>query len=111
MLWAKAARILVLEEYEHAVARGAKIYAEIVGYGNTNDAYHMTAPHPEAQGRRRRHPAWPWRKRTAIRKRNACIINAHGTSTPLNDKAETMAVKKALGDKALRDAISAPPNP
>lgn len=95
--------ILVLEEYEHAVARGAKIYAEIVGYGNTNDAYHMTAPHPEAKGAAKS-------IRLAVEEAgmpaDACLyINAHGTSTPLNDKTETLAFKLALGEEAAHKAM------
>ena len=96
--------VLILEEYEHAVSRGAKIYGEICGYGNTNDAYHMTAPQPEGEG-----------MTTAIRiaVKEAAIpadaklyINAHGTSTPLNDKTETLAFKKALGEQAHTALIS-----
>ena len=95
--------ILVLEEYEHAVARGAKIYAEIVGYGNTNDAYHMTAPHPEAKGAAKS-------IRLAVEEAgmpaDACLyINAHGTSTSLNDKTETLAFKLALGEEAAHKAM------
>ena len=95
--------ILVLEEYEHAVARGAKIYAEIVGYGNTNDAYHMTAPHPEAKGAAQS-------IRLAVKEAgmpaDACLyINAHGTSTSLNDKTETLAFKLALGEEAAHKAM------
>jgi beta-ketoacyl-acyl-carrier-protein synthase II len=96
----EGAGILVLEEYEHAVARGATIYAEFCGYGNTTDAHHITAPHPEAEG--------------AINAVNLAIceagyadgmtvyVNAHGTSTPLNDKGETLALKKVFGEEAAR---------
>ncbi len=95
--------VLVLEEYEHAKARGAKIYAEIVGYGNTNDAYHMTAPHPDAKGAAKS-------IRLAVEEagmpENACLyINAHGTSTSLNDKTETLAFKLALGEEAAHKAM------
>ncbi len=96
--------IMVLEEYEHAVARGAKIYAELVGYGNTNDAHHVTAPDPEAEG-----PANAIRQAMAEAQMPAdaaLYINAHGTSTPLNDKTETLAFKKALGEKAYDAMIS-----
>ncbi len=96
--------ILVLEEYEHAVKRGAKIYAEICGYGNTNDAYHMTAPHPEAIG-----PANAVRlavQEAGIPSDALLYINAHGTSTPLNDKTETLAFKSALGKQARTALIS-----
>lgn len=96
--------VLVLEEYEHAKKRGAKIYAEICGYGNTNDAYHMTAPHPEAIG-----PA----KAIELAVQEACIpqdakiyVNAHGTSTPLNDKTETKAFKRVFGERAYDLYIS-----
>lgn len=84
--------ILILEEYEHAKKRGAKIYAEICGYGNTNDAYHMTAPHPDAVG-----PTNAVKlavQEAGIPADAKLYINAHGTSTPLNDKTETKAFKK-----------------
>ena len=93
---------LVLEEYEHAVARGAKIYAEVCGYGNTNDAYHMTAPHPEALG-----PANAIRlalQEGGIPQDAPLYINAHGTSTVLNDKTETLAFKTALSEEWARKA-------
>jgi len=95
---------LVLEEYEHAKNRGAKIYAEVKGYGNTCDAYHMTAPHPEAIG-----GANAIRgaiSEAEMQNEEKIYINAHGTSTPLNDKSETLAIKKALGDKAYKALIS-----
>lgn len=96
--------VLILEEYEHAVNRGAKIYAEICGYGNTNDAYHMTAPQPEAIGATKA-------IQIAIRESGMTqdarlYINAHGTGTPLNDKTETLAFKNALGEQAYRALIS-----
>lgn len=95
---------LVLEEYEHAVKRGAKIYAEVCGYGCTCDAHHITAPNPEAAGAARAIA-------NAIEEANMCeeesiYINAHGTSTPLNDVSETKAIKRALGDKAYKALIS-----
>ncbi len=97
--------VVVLEEYEHAVKRGAKIYAEICGYGNTNDAYHMTAPDPEAVG-----PAKAIELAVAeaggIEADAELYINAHGTSTHLNDLTETKAIKKALGDRAYQAMIS-----
>lgn len=95
---------LILEEYEHAKARGAKIYAEITGYGNTCDAYHITAPHPEAlcSGRALKLAM----EESDLIGTEMIYINAHGTSTPLNDKAETQAIKNALGEKAYEAAIS-----
>ncbi len=100
----EGAGVLVLEEYEHAKARGARIYAELAGYGSTCDAYHMTAPHPEAEGGARA-IADAWREAGLDTDRVYC--NAHGTGTPMNDKAETIAIKKALGeDRARRIAIS-----
>ena len=94
---------LVLEEYEHAKARGAKIYAEIVGYGNTNDAYHMTAPEPNAEGSAK---SIELAVQEAGMPADAVLyINAHGTSTPLNDKTETLAIKKALGEEVAHKAM------
>ena len=96
---ARAPARVVLEEYEHAKARGARIYCELVGYGVSADAYHMTAP---ARGRRRRVPLHAQRAEGRRRSRRHAIdyINAHGTSTPLGDIAETMAVKRLLGEHA-----------
>src|SRR5439155_11129916 len=100
----EGAGALILEEAERAVARGARIYAELAGYGSSADAYHITAPEPEGLG--------------AIQSMQACLesageppdavdyINAHGTATQLNDASETRAIKKALGDHARRVAIS-----
>lgn len=100
----EGAGILVLEEYEHAVARGAKIYAEISGYGCTCDAYHVTAPHPEAEGGAR---AIRLAVEEAGRQGETKVyINAHGTSTPLNDKSETIAIKKAFGEDAYKLLVS-----
>lgn len=88
--------ILVLEEYEHAVARGAKIYAEMTGYGNTCDAHHITAPDPEAsQSARAIKFAMD---ESGIAGGDGVYVNAHGTGTPLNDKTETAAIKKAFGE-------------
>jgi len=95
--------VLILEEYEHAKKRGAKIYAEIAGYGNTCDAHHVTAPSPDGSGTA---------KAIADAIKEAGIpgdnlyINAHGTSTPLNDKSETGAIKLALGEKAKTALVS-----
>lgn len=100
----EGAGMLILEEYEHAVARGAKIYAEFCGYGNTCDAYHVTAPDPEGAGLAR---AIKIAFNEASVPDNAQIyINAHGTSTHLNDLTETMAIKTALGEKAYDASIS-----
>ncbi|PWM23989.1 MAG: beta-ketoacyl-[acyl-carrier-protein] synthase II [Clostridiales bacterium] len=99
----EGAGILVLEEYEHAEKRGAKIYAEITGYGNTCDAYHITAPHPEAEGAARAISLAA--AQAGITGGDGLYINAHGTGTPMNDKAETLAVKKALGDAEARKAL------
>jgi 3-oxoacyl-[acyl-carrier-protein] synthase II len=96
--------VLILEEYEHAVARGAKIYGELCGYGNTNDAYHMTAPQPEGEG-----IATAVRlamKEAGVPGDAKLYINAHGTSTKLNDKTETLAFKAALGKQAETALIS-----
>lgn len=91
--------VLVLEEYERAKARGAKIYAELAGYGSTCDAYHMTAPHPEAEGGARAiADAWA---ETGLNT-DRIYVNAHGTGTPMNDKAETLALKKAFGEERAR---------
>jgi 3-oxoacyl-[acyl-carrier-protein] synthase II len=101
---AEGAGILVLEDADHARNRGAEILAEIVGYGTTGDAYHITAPHAEGDGAAR---AITMALRQAGKPADAVgYINAHGTSTPLNDKVETMAIKRALGDHARRVAIS-----
>lgn len=95
---------IVLEEYEHAKARGAKIYAELKGYGSTCDAYHITAPHPDAVGASR---AIIDAIREAGREDEEKIyINAHGTSTQLNDKAETVAIHKAFGENVGRVLVS-----
>ncbi|MDO5309235.1 MAG: beta-ketoacyl-ACP synthase II [Planctomycetia bacterium] len=100
----EGAGALVLEEYDRAKARGAKIYAELVGYGTSCDAYHMTAPKPDGTG-----------AASAVRQAlneaqytadDRVYINAHGTGTRLNDLAETLAIKSVLGDKAYDVAIS-----
>lgn len=100
----EGAGILVLEEYEHAVARGAKIYAEVCGYGNTNDAYHMTAPDPDAAGSAR--AIQMALEEAQYHEDDTVYINAHGTSTPLNDKTETKAIKLAFGEAAYQMHIS-----
>ncbi len=95
--------ILVLEEYEHAVNRGAKIYAEVCGYGNSCDAFHITAPHEEGLGAVN---AIKQALSEANIETDKIYINAHGTSTPLNDKTETLAIKTALGEKAYKAKVS-----
>jgi 3-oxoacyl-[acyl-carrier-protein] synthase II len=100
----EGAGILVLEEYGHARARGAHIYAEVCGYGNTCDAFHITAPLPDASCAA---AAISGAMREAgIAGDNSLYINAHGTSTPMNDKTETLAIKTALGHMAYEAMVS-----
>lgn len=94
----EGAGILVLEEYEHAIKRGAKIYGEFVSYGATADAYHITAPHPEGLGAAAAMEIAL--KNAGIEKNMIDLINMHGTSTPLGDIAETQAIKKVFGKEA-----------
>ncbi|MDL2312634.1 beta-ketoacyl-ACP synthase II [Bacteroidales bacterium OttesenSCG-928-B11] len=100
----EGAGILILEEYEHAKARGAKMYAEVCGYGNTCDAHHLTAPDPEALT-----PAKAMRaaidEAGGLQANDLLYINAHGTGTPLNDKTETKAIKIALGEDVARKTL------
>ncbi|MBQ3095086.1 MAG: beta-ketoacyl-ACP synthase II [Clostridia bacterium] len=96
------AGILILESYDHAAARGAKIYAEITGYGSTCDAFHVTAPASDAEGGAR--AIADAYNESNPSEDEVIYINAHGTSTPLNDKTETLAVKKALGEEKARAA-------
>ncbi|MBQ8141178.1 MAG: beta-ketoacyl-ACP synthase II [Clostridia bacterium] len=93
---------LVLEEYEHAKARGAKIYGELCGYGVTCDAHHITAPHPEARGGAQ--AMADAMREAGYTENDRVYINAHGTGTPMNDKLETIAIKKALGEESARRA-------
>lgn len=96
--------VLILEEYERARARGAKIYAEVAGYGFTNDAYHMTAPLPDgAQAARSMRLAL---KDANLEPHEVDYINAHGSSTPLNDPTETKAIKSVFGDNAYALSVS-----
>ncbi len=92
--------IMIMEELEHAKKRGAKIYAEMAGYGMTSDASHITAPDPSGEGAAR--CMVNALKDAKIRPEEVDYINAHGTSTPLNDKVETLAIKKAFGEEAAR---------
>jgi 3-oxoacyl-[acyl-carrier-protein] synthase II len=96
--------ILILEELEHALARGARIYAELVGYGATCDAYHITSPVPGGEGAARAISLAL--KDAHLTPEQVSYINAHGTSTPANDSTETAAMKKALGDHAYKITVS-----
>lgn len=100
----EGAGVVVLEEYEHAVARGAKIYGEVCGYGNTSDAYHVTAPDPEAGGITR--AIRLAMEEAGMQADEHTYVNAHGTSTQLNDKSETLAFHQAFGEAAEKVAIS-----
>lgn len=100
----EGAGILVIESLEHAQARGANILAEIVGYGSTCDAYHITSPDPDGKGAAR--SMEDAIKEAGIKKEEVSYINAHGTSTPYNDKFETIAIKNVFGDYAYKIPVS-----
>ena len=100
----EGAAVLILEELERAKARGARIYAEIVGFGNSNDAHHMTAPRPDgSQAARSMRLAL---RDAEIQPREVAYVNAHGSSTPLNDPTETTALKSTFGEHASRLQVS-----
>lgn len=101
---AEGAGLLLLEELEHALERGAKIYAEVLGYGHTSDAYHVTAPLETGEGAAK--AIERALEDANLTPQDIHYINAHGTSTPLNDKSETLAIKKALGEQAYEIPIS-----
>ncbi len=100
----EGAGILILEEYEHAIARGAKIYAELIGYGATGDAHHITAPAPGGEGGAR--AMQEAIEQSGITPDKIDYINAHGTSTPYNDQFETMAAKTVFGEHAYKLTMS-----
>ncbi len=100
----EGAGIVILETLEHARKRGAEIYAELIGYGNTADAFHLTAPHPEGEGAIR--VMENALRDAGIEPQQIDYINAHGTSTPLNDKSESTAIGKVFGDHAVNLKIS-----
>jgi 3-oxoacyl-[acyl-carrier-protein] synthase II len=101
---AEGSAVLVLEDYEFAKSRNAKIYGEIIGYGMSGDAYHMTAPDPDADGAFR--SMRMALKKAGIAPEEVDYINAHGTSTPYNDRTETKAIKRAFGDAAYKIPVS-----
>ena len=100
----EGAGILILEEYEHAMRRGAKIYCEITGYGMTSDAFHITSPSDDGDGMAR--VMGRALKDAGLQPSDIDYINAHGTSTPVGDKTETVAIKRVFGDDAYKVAVS-----
>jgi len=100
----EGAGILILEELEHALNRGANIYSEIAGYGATGDAYHLTAPAPDGEGAQRAMKRAL--KDAGLEPKDIQYINAHGTSTPANDLNETRAIQAVFGDQAKRVNVS-----
>ena len=94
---------LILEEYEHAKARGARIYGEVCGYDSTCDAYHITSPRPDADGGAR--AMMQAMREAGYTGQDTVYVNAHGTGTPMNDALETIAIKKALGEDAAKRAL------
>lgn len=101
---AEGSSVFVLEDYDFAVARGARIYAEVVGYGMTGDAHHITTPDPEGDGAMR--SMLMALDNAGLQPTDIGYVNAHGTSTPYNDKFETMAIKRAFGDHAYKMPVS-----
>ena len=100
----EGAGVLILEEREHAMARGAKIYAEITGYGMSSDAFHITSPSEDGSGMMR--VMQRALKSANLQPTDIQYINAHGTSTQIGDKTETVAIKRVFGDHAYKLAVS-----
>ena len=101
---AEGAAVVLVEDLEHALRRGAKIYCEVIGYGASNDAYHVATPHPESIGVIEMMRAAL--ANAEVSPHEVDYVNAHGTSTPYNDSAETLAIKTVFGDHAYTMAVS-----